>query len=456
MSGAPQSRHRVVIIGGGFGGLFATQALRKAPVDVVLIDRTGHHVFQPLLYQVATGILSEGQVTRPLRAVLAGQANATVLLGEVDDIDLDQQTVSSTAFDTTTVTPYDSLVVAAGAGYSYFGHDDFTPHAPGLKSVDDALEIRARIFAAFERAEQAHDDEERRRHLTFAVIGGGPTGIEMAGQIRDLARRSLHRNFASIDPGQARVVLFEASPFLLPTYGRKLSLRTVAALKGVGVDVRLGARVLDVGPDAITYEHHGQHHQLDASTKIWAAGVAAGSLTTTLAEQSGAHRNQAGQLELEPDCTMPGHPEVFVVGDLMSAPGVPGVAQLAIQSGRFAAHTIQRRLTGDDRPRTFAYRDKGSLATIARFRAIARVGGHGFSGLPAWWFWLLVHLWTVMGFGRRLSVLLRWTFAFTANRRPERVSTQRQAQWPTPGRLEARALHGARPEPASRPMEIAR
>jgi NADH dehydrogenase len=278
----------------------------------------------------------------------------------------------------------------------------------------------------------------------------------MAGQIRDLARRSLHRNFASIDPGQARVVLFEASPFLLPTYGRKLSLRTVAALKGVGVDVRLGARVLDVGPDAITYEHHGQHHQLDASTKIWAAGVAAGSLTTTLAEQSGAHRNQAGQLELEPDCTMPGHPEVFVVGDLMSAPGVPGVAQLAIQSGRFAAHTIQRRLTGDDRPRTFAYRDKGSLATIARFRAIARVGGHGFSGLPAWWFWLLVHLWTVMGFGRRLSVLLRWTFAFTANRRPERVSTQRQAQWPTPGRIEAQALHGARPEPASRPMEIAR
>ncbi len=288
MNGSPQSRHRVVIIGGGFGGLFATQALRKAPVDVVLIDRTGHHVFQPLLYQVATGILSEGQVTRPLRAVLAGQANATVLLGEVDGIDLDQQTVSSTAFDTTTVTPYDSLVVAAGAGYSYFGHDDFTAHAPGLKSVDDALEIRARIFAAFERAEQARDDEERRRHLTFAVIGGGPTGIEMAGQIRDLARRSLHRNFASIDPGQARVVLFEASPFLLPTYGRKLSLRTVAALKDVGVEVRLGARVLDVGPDSITYEHRGQRHQLDASTKIWAAGVAAGSLTTTLADQSGA------------------------------------------------------------------------------------------------------------------------------------------------------------------------
>ena len=428
--------HRVVVIGGGFGGLFATKALRRAGVEVVLIDRTGHHLFQPLLYQVATGILSEGQITRPLREELAKQANAHVLLGEVTEIDLAGRTVTSTAFGNSTSTPYDSLIVASGAAYSYFGHDECAAHAPGLKSVDDALEIRARIFAAFERAEAAQDEVERRRHLTFAVIGGGPTGIEMAGQIRDLARRSLKGNFASIDPADARVVLLEAAPSLLPTYGRRLSLRTVGALEEVGVEVHLDARVTGVDPHAVVYEHSGRVYRLEATTKVWAAGVAAGALATTLADQAGVERNRAGQLVLEPDCTLPGHSEVFVVGDLMSTPGVPGVAQLAIQSGRHAAHTIRARLEGRTDPRPFGYRDKGSLATIARFQAVASVRGLGFSGLPAWLFWLGVHLWTVMGFGRRLSVALRWAFAFVANRRPERVSTQLQAQWPlnTPDR----------------------
>jgi NADH dehydrogenase len=447
-----EATHRVVVIGGGFGGLFATRALRRAPVDVVLIDRTGHHLFQPLLYQVATGILSEGQITRPLRVVLARQRNATVVVGEVVGIDLTAKTVSTTSYGHTSNIGYDSLIVAAGAGYSYFGHDDFARHAPGLKSVDDALELRARIFGAFERAESAVDESERRRHLTFAVIGGGPTGIEVSGQIRDLARRSLVNNYRHIDPADARVVLLEAAPALLPTYGPRLSGRTVAALESVGVDVRLGSRVLDVQDDSVVYDHDGTLVRLEATTKVWAAGVAAGSLARVLAEQAGVEPNRAGQLSPAPDLTLPGHPDVFVVGDLMSTPGIPGVAQLAIQSGRYAAHTITRRIRGRPTNKPFAYRDKGSLATIARFRAVATVKGHGFSGLPAWLFWLAVHLWTVMGFGRRLSVALRWAFAFTADRRPERVSTSRQAQWPelVPGAVRrklAAAPHRGHPAP---------
>ncbi len=444
MTGTALTRHRVVVIGGGFGGLFATQALRRGAVDVVLVDRTGHHLFQPLLYQVATGILSEGQITRPLRDVLAKQGNARVVVGEVTDVDLHGHTVTVSAFGRRSPVSYDSLIVAAGAGYSYFGNDDFVRHAPGLKSVDDALEIRARIFSAFERAEAAVDERERLRHLTFAVIGGGPTGIEMAGQIRDLARGSLTRNFATIDPRDATVVLLEAAPFLLPSYGRRLSLRTLHTLQGVGVDVRLEARVTDVDEASVVYERGGREQRIEATTKVWAAGVSAGSLARTLTRQTDVDRNRAGQLVLQPDCTLPGHPEVFVVGDLMSTPGIPGVAQLAIQSGRFAARCIRRRLDGDLEVRRFVYRDKGSLATIARFRAVATIRGHGFSGLPAWLFWLVVHLWTIMGFGRRLSVLLRWSFAFTADRRPERVATMRQAQWPLePDAAAAAALDAA-------------
>ena len=439
----PVTRQRVVVIGGGFGGLFATQALRRAPVDVVLVDRTGHHLFQPLLYQVATGILSEGQITRPLRDVLARQRNARVVVGEVTDIDLSGRAVTVSAFGRSSRISYDSLIVAAGAGYSYFGNADFIQQAPGLKSVDDALEIRARIFSAFERAESAVDERDRRRHLTFAVIGGGPTGIEMAGQICDLAHGGLTRNFTTIDPRDATVVLLEAAPFLLSSYGRRLSLRTVHTLQDVGVDVRLEARVTDVDETSVLYEHGGREQRIEATTKVWAAGVSAGSLAQSLAHQVEVGHNPAGQLVLQPDCTLPGHPEVFVVGDLMSTPGIPGVAQLAIQSGRFAARTIRRRLDGDLEVRPFVYRDKGSLATIARFRAVATIRGHGFSGVPAWLFWLVVHLWTIMGFGRRLSVLLRWSFAFTASRRPERVTTLRQAQWPVDDDAADAALEAA-------------
>ncbi len=430
MSGADAGRHRVVVIGGGFGGLAATRALRKARVDVTLIDRHGHHLFQPLLYHVATGILSEGEIARPLREVLRKQDNATLLLGEVTAIDLQDRTVTSHALGTTVVTPYDSLVVAAGASYSYFGNEQFADLAPGLKSVDDALRLRSRIFSAFELADRAEDPTTREQHLTFAIIGGGPTGIELAGQIRDLARHSLRGNYRHIDPRSAKVVLLEAGDALLPTYERTLSLDTLAALTHVGVDVRLGAPVVRVEPDAVVYAAEGQERRVPATTKVWAAGVAAAPLAGLLADQAAVQRNRAGQLSLSPDCSLPGHPEVFVVGDLMSVPGVPGVAQLAIQSGRFAAGVVRDRERGRTPAEVFEYHDKGSLATIARFRAVAHLKHLKLNGVLAWLLWLGVHLVSLMGFGRRLSVALRWAFAFTLGRRPERVGSQLQAGWP--------------------------
>ena len=423
------ARHRVVVIGGGFGGLSATRALSVAPVDVTLIDRNGHHLFQPLLYQVATGILSEGEIARPLRHVLRHQRNVEVLLGEVSAIDLESRTVTSCALGRTAVSPYDSLVVAAGASYSYFGNEGFADLAPGLKSIDDALQIRARIFSAFELAEKAVDLGSRRRHLTFAVIGGGPTGIEMAGQIRDLAAHSLKHNYRRIDPTTARVILLEAGEALLPTYGPRLSRQALAALSRVGVEVRLGARVTDVDPHGVVFEQQGGRHRVEATVKVWAAGVAAAPLAEVLANRGERQRNRVGQLELRADCSLPGHPEVFVVGDLMDTPGVPGVAQLAIQSGRFAAGVIRDRQEGRPPATRFEYHDKGSLATVSRFQALAKLRHVELSGSPAWLMWLGVHLVTLMGFGPRLSVALRWGFAFTLGRRPEQVGTARQSRW---------------------------
>ncbi len=423
-------RHKVVVIGGGFGGLTATKALRKAPVDVTVIDRNGHHLFQPLLYQVATGILSEGEIARPLRDVLRKQENAELLLGEVTDIDLQKRLVTSSALGTSVVTPYDSLVVAAGASYSYFGNEHFADLAPGLKSIDDALRIRARLFSAFELADRATDAATRDQHLTFVVIGGGPTGIELAGQIADLARFGLRGNYAHLDIGSTKVVLLEAADTLLPSYGRELSLSTLHALAQTGVSVRLEAPVVRVEPDAVVYASEGREHRIPATTKVWAAGVTAAPVGRLLALQSDVERNRAGQLVLGPDCALPGHPEVFVVGDLMSTPGISGVAQLAIQSGRFAARVISDRERGRTPAKTFEYHDKGSLATIARFRAVARLPHLRLTGRLAWLLWLGVHLVALMGFGRRLSVALRWLFAFIVARRPERVGTELQAGWP--------------------------
>src|SRR4051794_23546275 len=378
-------RPRVVIVGSGFGGLFAARALGKAPVDVTVVGKTSHHLFQPLLYQVATGILSEGEIAPPTREVLRRQENATVVLGEVIDIDLDARTVTSTILGRTRVDHYDELIVAAGAGQSYFGNDRFAEFAPGMKSIDDALELRGRIFGAFELAELAETQEEMDRLMTFVVVGAGPTGVEMAGQIAELAHRTLRHDFRNIDPTTARIVLLDAAAQVLPSFGTKLGDRARRHLAEMGVEVQLGAMVTDVDADGITVKDpDGSTRQIQAATKIWAAGVQASPLGRRLGEQSGAEVDRAGRVAVLPDLTLPGHPEVHVVGDMISLDKLPGVAQVAIQGGKYAAEAIKRRISGQPPQGPFRYRDKGSLATISRFSAVAEIGRFKFAGFIAW------------------------------------------------------------------------
>src|SRR3954463_7459236 len=387
---SPGPRHRVVVIGSGFGGLFATKALHRAPVDVTLIARTTHHLFQPLLYQVATGILSEGEIAPATREVLRHQRNAHVILGEVTGIDVDARTVTSEAPTGTTITPYDSLIVAAGATQSYFGNDRFADFAPGMKSIDDALELRGRIFNAFEMAELATDPDEIDRWLTFVVVGAGATGVEMAGQISELARRTLPGDFRNIDPRTARVILVDAADAVLGNFGEKLSDKAAKQLKQIKVDVQLGAKVVDVDATGIVVQDpDGTTRRIASMCKIWAAGVAASPLGRQLAEQTGAETDRAGRLNVQPDCTLPGHPEVFVVGDMLA--GQPGVAQVAIQSGRYAAKTIRRRLAQRSPLDPFRYHDKGSMATVSRFHAVVSIGRFRFEGFIAWLMWLGLH-----------------------------------------------------------------
>jgi NADH:ubiquinone reductase (H+-translocating) len=420
-------RPRVVVVGSGFGGLFAAQALRKAPVEVTLVAKTGHHLFQPLLYQVATGILSEGEIAPPTREVLRRQENARVVLGEVTDVDLTARTVTSSILGRTTVLPYDELIVAAGAGQSYFGNDRFAEFAPGMKSIDDALELRGRIFGAFELAEIAETQEEIDRLLTFVVVGAGPTGVEMAGQIAELARRTLRRDFRRIDPTGARVVLLDAAPAVLPSFGEKLGDRARRQLNLTGVEVQLGAMVTDVDADGIEVkDSDGQTRRIDAATKIWAAGVQASPLGRKLGEQSGAEVDRAGRVSVLPDLTLPGHPEVHVVGDMMSLDKLPGVAQVAIQGGRYAAKSIERRLEGKPPAAPFRYFDKGSMATISRFHAVADIGRFKFEGFIAWVMWLVVHLFYIVGFKSRVTTVLHWLVSFLGRGRSQRVATQQQ------------------------------
>jgi NADH:ubiquinone reductase (H+-translocating) len=417
----------VVVIGSGFGGLFAAQALRKAPVDITLVAKTTHHLFQPLLYQVATGILSEGEIAPPTREILRRNENTRVVLGEVTDIDLAARTVTSTILGRTTVHPYDELIVAAGAGQSYFGNDRFAEFAPGMKSIDDALELRGRIFGAFELAELAEDQAEIDRLLTFVVVGAGPTGVEMAGQIAELARRTLRRDFRRIDPTTARVVLLDAAPYVLPSFGEKLGGRARRQLNNIGVEVQLGAMVTDVDADGLEVKDADGHvRRINAATKIWAAGVQASPLGRILGEQSGAEVDRAGRISVLPDLTLPGHPEVHVVGDMMALDKLPGVAQVAIQGGRYAADQIERRLAGKSPRGPFEYHDKGSMATISRFSAVAEVGKLKFEGFLAWVMWLVVHLFYIVGFKSRLTTVLHWTVSFLGRGRSQRVATQQQ------------------------------
>jgi NADH dehydrogenase len=427
LAGRDTGRPRVVIVGSGFGGLFAARALAKAPVDVTVVAKTSHHLFQPLLYQVATGILSEGEIAPPTREVLRRQANARVVLGEVTDVDLEARTVTSTVLGRTTIHPYDELIVAAGAGQSYFGNDRFAEFAPGMKSIDDALELRGRIFGAFELAELTEDPAERDRLMTFVVVGAGPTGVEMAGQIAELAHRTLRRDFRRIDPTTARVVLLDAAPTILPSFGGKLGDRARRQLGEIGVEVQLGAMVTDVDADGIEIKDaDGQVRRITAATKIWAAGVQASPLGRILGEQSGADVDRAGRVAVQPDLTLPGHPEVHVVGDMISLDKLPGVAQVAIQGGRYAAEAITRRAAGRPPQGPFKYFDKGSMATISRFHAVAEIAGLKFEGFVAWMIWLVVHLFYIVGFKSRVTTVLHWAVSFLGRGRSQRVATQQQ------------------------------
>ena len=427
---APQSshRHQVVVIGSGFGGLFGTKALRRSDVDVTMIAKTTHHLFQPLLYQVATGILSQGEIAPPTREVLSSQKNAQVLLGEVTGIDLEAQTVTSQVLGRETLTSYDSLIVAAGAGQSYFGNDHFAEFAPGMKSIDDALELRGRIFGTFELAELGAARGDNVDHLlTFVVVGAGPTGVEMAGQIAELAHRTLHKDFRAINTREARVVLVDAAPQVLPPFGAKLGEKAKKELEKLGVEVILGAMVTDLDERGLEMKFKdGRVERIDSVTKIWAAGVQANKLGQTLSEQTGAPLDRAGRISVNPDLTLPGHPEVFVVGDMINLDHLPGVAQVAIQGAKYAAKEIDRRLEGKPAQGPFHYFDKGSMAIISRFRAVALIGNFRITGVIAWLMWLALHLVYITGFKSQVTALLHWAISFVGRGRSERTTTEQQ------------------------------
>ncbi len=426
----PSDRHKVVVIGSGFGGLSAAKKLKRADVDIKLIAKTTHHLFQPLLYQVATGIISEGEIAPLTRVVLRKIKNCQVLLGEVTDIDLANRTVTSVLLGHSYCTPYDSLIVAAGAGQSYFGNDHFAEWAPGMKTIDDALELRGRILGAFEQAERSSDPSRREKLLTFVVVGAGPTGVEMAGQIAELADHTLKGAFRHIDSTKARVILLDAAPAVLPPMGEKLGRRAAARLERLGVEIRLGAMVTDVDRNGITVKNpDGELERIECATKVWSAGVAASPLASIIAEQCGGEVDRAGRLKVLPDLTVPGHPEVFVVGDMAAVEGVPGQAQGAIQGARYAAKLIKAELKGADPAarEPFEYFDKGSMATVSRYSAVAKVGPIEFSGFIAWLAWLFLHLIYLVGFKARLTTALSWISTFIGSQRGQLTITEQQA-----------------------------
>ncbi|WP_199512399.1 NAD(P)/FAD-dependent oxidoreductase [Nucisporomicrobium flavum] len=427
MSESTERRHRVVIVGAGFGGLFATKALRRADVDITLINGTAYHLFQPLLYQVATGILSEGEIAPPIREILKRQRNVDVRLGWVTDVDVDAKVLSVEAPGIEYEVGYDTLIVSAGASQSYFGKDEFADHAPGMKSIDDALELRARIFGAFELADLQTDPAEIERWMTFVVVGAGPTGVEMAGQIAELAHRTLPGQYRHIDPRKARIILVDAVDAVLKTFGDRLSTRALRQLHLLGVEVELETMVVGVDATGIEVDTKRGHQRIESMTKMWAAGVAAPALSRRLAEVTGAPTDRAGRIKVEPDCTVPGHPEIFAIGDMMALDDLPGVAQVAIQSGRHAAGQIKRRLAGKQTGQKFSYFDKGSMATISRFSAVASIGKLHLSGFLGWLIWLAVHLLYLVGFKNRVTAVLHWAVSFLGRGRSERVATFQQA-----------------------------
>ncbi|MBO0675997.1 NAD(P)/FAD-dependent oxidoreductase [Mycolicibacterium sp. S2-37] len=423
-------RHKVVIIGSGFGGLTAAKTLKRADVDVKLIAKTTHHLFQPLLYQVATGIISEGEIAPPTRLILRKQHNAQVLLGDVTHIDLANRVVHSELLGHDYATPYDSLIVAAGAGQSYFGNDHFAEFAPGMKTIDDALELRGRILGAFEQAERSSDKVRRAKLLTFVVVGAGPTGVEMAGQIAELADETLRGSFRHIDPTEARVILLDAAPAVLPPMGEKLGKKAQARLEKMGVEIQLNAMVTDVDRNGITVkDKDGTTRRIESACKVWSAGVAASPLGRDLAQQSEVEVDRAGRVKVLPDLTIPGHPNVWVVGDMAAVEGVPGMAQGAIQGGKYAANLIKHEVKGANPAfrQPFEYFDKGSMATVSKYNAVAKVGKLEFGGFIAWLAWLGLHLIYLVGFRTKIATLLSWSVTFLGRNRGQLTITEQQA-----------------------------
>ncbi len=418
-----EKRYRVVIIGGGFGGLYAAQSLKRAPVQVTLLDRRNFHLFQPLLYQVATGGLSPANIAAPLRGVLSKQKNVQVLLAEATDIDVTNRRVALSDGEVS----YDTLIVAAGARHHYFGNDQWEKLAPGLKTIEDATAIRRGILLAFEAAERESSPEKLRAWLTFVIVGAGPTGVELAGALGEIANDTLRHDFRTINPAEARILLLEAADRVLPPYPPDLSASAQASLARLGVTVRTGVAVTGIEPDAVTIRAGHQTESIPARTVLWAAGVQASPLSRILAQATGAAVDGAGRVIVEPDLSLPGHPEIFVIGDMcnfshQTGRALPGVAPVAMQQGRYVANLIQRRLHGGSIP-PFRYQDKGNMATIGRAAAVVDLHWLRFSGHLAWLAWLFIHLINIVEFENRLLVMLQWAWNYFTRNRAARLIT---------------------------------
>jgi NADH:ubiquinone reductase (H+-translocating) len=416
-------QHRVVILGGGFGGLSATLKLKRAPVQVTLVDRRNYHLFPPLLYQVATGALSPANIASPLRNIVKRQKNTRVLLGEATAVDVKHRRLilSDGSLE------YDTLVICTGASHQYFGHNEWEQFAPGLKTIEDATDMRRRILLAFETAEREDDPEKLHAWMTFVIVGGGPTGAELAGALGEIANDTLRRDFRKINPSEARIILVEGSDRILPTYPPKLSAAAQKMLERLGVTVRTGATVIDVKANSVTVREGDRTETIPTRTILWAAGVQSSPVGRSLSEQTGAKLDKAGRVIVEPDLSVPGHPEIFVVGDLanfshQTGKPLPGVAQPAIQQGRYVAGVIERRLQGKP-SRPFHYFDKGNLATIGRFAAVADLNFLQLSGIPAWLIWIFIHLAYIIEFQNRILVLVQWGWFFLTYDRSARLIT---------------------------------
>lgn len=425
-------RHHVVVIGAGFGGINAVKKLKDADVEITLIDKKNHHLFQPMLYQVATGVISAGEIAPSTRQILRHQDNVNFVNGEVTDVNIKDQTVTAELDGAVRTYGYDSLIVAAGAGQSYFGNDHFAEHAPGMKTLDDAFEIRSRIISAFEKAELEEDPAKREKLLTFVIVGAGPTGVELTGQIAELAQRTFAGTYSNFGSSSAKIYLLDGAPQVLPPFGKRLGRKAQRTLEKLGVDVRLNAMVTDVTADAVTYKNMKTEEEvtIEAATKIWSAGVAASPLGKLIADQAGVEADRAGRVSVNEDLTVGEYKNVYIVGDMISLNRLPGVAQVAIQGGNHVGKLIEAKIDEEstaNEAEPFEYFDKGSMAVISRFNAVVKLGKTEFAGFPAWISWLGLHIFYIVGFRSRTLVALHWLLnAFSRDRGNLEITQQQR------------------------------